>query len=184
MNKSTKSFIKGMLFIVIAFTLLEIGRTVALKRALISDVVVINQLETRNANEYFFVNSFKDLKEELELVNEENKTGVFVFFEMQGCPYCEYMKDKILNQIDVQEYYQQHFRSIIIDINAKTEATDVDGTEMTEAEFALKQGATLTPTMIFFGTDGGELYRQVGFLKTKKQFLDMAKEIVEITNPE
>ena len=92
------------------------------------------------------------------------------------------MKDKILNQIDVQEYYQQHFRSIIIDINAKTEATDVDGTEMTETEFALKHGATLTPTMIFFGTDGGELYRQIGFLKTKEQFLDMGKEIVEISS--
>ena len=182
MNKSAKSFIKGMLFIVIAFALVQIGRTIALKRALKSDVAEIIQLETRPADEYFFVSSFKDLQEELELVNEENKTGVFVFFEMQGCPYCEYMKDKILNQIDVQEYYHQHFRSIIIDINAKTEATDVDGIEMTESQFALKHGATLTPTMIFFGTDGGELYRQIGFLKTKEQFLDMAKEIVEISS--
>ena len=133
MNKTAKSFIKGMLFIVIAFALVEIGRTVALKRALKSDVVVINQLETRNADEYFFVSSFKDLNEELELVNEEKKTGVFVFFEMQGCPYCEYMKEKILNQVDVQEYYQQHFRSISIDIDAQTEAADTDGNVTTEA---------------------------------------------------
>ena len=138
-----------------------------------------NRPISRNADEYFFSESFKDLQEELETVEQEGKQGLFVFFDMQGCPYCIYMKEKVLNQIEVQNFYNQYFRSITIDIHASTEATDVDGTEMTEKEVAAKYSVDLTPTMIFFAPNGEELHRRIGILKTKEEVIAMAKEVLE-----
>lgn len=151
-----------------------IVKDIAETKALVEEIVL-----TRNADEYFFSESFKDLQEELGIVEEEGKTALFVFFDMQGCPYCLYMKEKVLNQIEVQDFYNQNFRSITIDIHASTEASDVDGTEMTEKTLAAKYGVDLTPTMIFFGTNGEELHRRIGILKTREELIIMAKEVLE-----
>ncbi len=42
----------------------------------------------RDPYEYFFEQSLDDLTEELEIAREEGKRGVFLFFEMDECPFC------------------------------------------------------------------------------------------------
>ena len=180
-----KTFLQGLVLTVLAISLFEGGRYFAKKRMLTPAESITttetnnNIVSIRNADEFFFDDSFKDLQEEIQLVKEEGKSGIFIFFDMQGCPYCQYMKDNVLNQVLVQDFYKQNFRNITLDIHADTEAADIDGVEMTEAQLAAKYGVNLTPTMIFLGEDGNELYRKQGFIKTVEDFMAMGREIVE-----
>lgn len=179
-----KPVLKIVLYLLTALILILLGRVIGqyflLKPPESESTMVEN---TRPAEEYFFVQSFKDLPEEVELAKDEGKTGVFVFFEMQGCPYCDYMKEHVLNRIDVQKYYASNFRNITIDIHAQTEAVDVDGTEMTEALFSKLHQVDLTPTLVFFGVDGEELQRKQGMIKDPNEFIALAKEVVEFSTP-
>ena len=61
--------------------------------------------ETRDPSEFFFQDSFNDLSEEAELAQEEGKIGVLVVFETDDCPWCDRMKETILNQAQVQDYF-------------------------------------------------------------------------------
>lgn len=180
-NQTSKKFIKAIFYTLLALLIVQCGRLIALKKNIQPEGPVVNVEQTRNADEFFFMESFKDLKEELEILSQENKQAIFIFFDMQGCPYCKYMKENVLNQVSVQDYYRSHFRVISIDINALTEAADLNGTEMSEAQLAASYGVNLTPTMLFIAADGSELYRKKGFIKSVDDFLEMGKEIVEFT---
>ena len=63
----------------------------------------------RDPYQYFFEQTLGDLTEELEIAREEGKQGVFVFFEMDECPFCHRMKQTVLNQPEVQEYFRRVF---------------------------------------------------------------------------
>ena len=65
--------------------------------------------ETRDPYEHFFEASLGDLTEELEIARDEGKQGIFVFFEMDECPFCHRMKQTVLNQVEVQEFFGQRF---------------------------------------------------------------------------
>ena len=93
--------------------------------------------ETRNPSEYFFQDSFNDLSEEAEIAQDEGKTGVLVMFETDDCPWCERMKDTVLNQPEVQDYFRQHFRLIGLNTDGDAVVTGFDGIEVSETEFAL-----------------------------------------------
>ena len=59
--------------------------------------------QTQNPDEYFFDATFGDFTEELDNAREQGKKGVFIFFEMDECPFCHWMKTNVLNQKKVQE---------------------------------------------------------------------------------
>ena len=44
------------------------------------------------ADSTFFDETFGDFTEELTHAREQGKVGVFVFFEMDECPFCHRMK--------------------------------------------------------------------------------------------
>jgi thioredoxin-related protein len=132
----------------------------------------------RDAEQYFFDQSFKDFQEELDIVEEEKKQGILVFFDMVGCPYCLYMKEKVLSQELVQQWYHQHFRSIRVDIHGATEVIDFDGQELTETTFAARYGVFSTPTMIFFDMEGNEIYRHLKTVKTPAQLVVLGEAVL------
>ena len=70
--------------------------------------------EARDPMVYFFQDSFNDLSEEAMLSAEEGKVGVLVMFETNDCPWCERMKETVLNQSEVQDYFRRHFRVIAL----------------------------------------------------------------------
>ena len=58
---------------------------------------------------YFFNETWGDFKEELANAREEGKKGILIFFEMDECPFCHYMKMNVLNQPEVQDFYRKNF---------------------------------------------------------------------------
>jgi thioredoxin-related protein len=132
----------------------------------------------RDPDRYFFEQSFKDMPEELELARENGKRGLLVFFEMVGCPYCEHMRAHVFNQVEAQDWYRQHFRSVNIDIKAATETTGFDGEELTEQTFADSLSVHTTPTLIYFDLDGTVLYRHFRTVKTVDELIDLGYAVL------
>ncbi|MDT8281892.1 MAG: thioredoxin family protein [Gammaproteobacteria bacterium] len=133
----------------------------------------------REAMAYFFDQSFNNLKEELEIAIDEKKSGVFIMFSDKDCPWCLKMKTTILNQVDVQDYYHQHFRLLTVDIRGDALMTDFQGNEVDEKDFAFKQHRVrATPVFMFFDTEGNTVMRLTGIVRNVEEFMWLGEFVV------
>jgi len=145
-----------------------------------TDILAAGDIERRDATEYFFHQSFNNLDEELEVAEEEKKSGVFIMFTDKDCPWCLKMKTTIMNRADVQDYYREHFRLLVIDINGDTLMTDFEGNEMEEKEFAFKQQRVrATPVFMFFDTKGKKTMRLTGIVRDAREFLWLGEYVTD-----
>lgn len=128
----------------------------------------------------FFDETFGNLQEELELAKENDKQGVFLFFQMEECPFCDRMKKTILNQPDVVAFYKKHFLTYQIDIEGANQMIDFDGTEGTAQQLSEKKyRVRATPVMMIFDTDGQPLVRYTGPTRTKEEFLLLGQYVLD-----
>ena len=136
--------------------------------------------ETRDPSEFFFQDSFNDLAEEAELAQEEGKIGVLVVFETDDCPWCDRMKETVLNQAQVQDYFRQHFRLIGLNTDGDALVTGFDGQEVSETDFALLHNRVrATPAFLFFDTEGELLVRFTGTTRDPEEFLWLGEYVVK-----
>ena len=128
----------------------------------------------------FFDQSFGNFQEELQAARDDEKRGVFVFFEMDDCPFCHRMKETILVESDVAAYFHQHFKTYRFDIEGGSPVVDFDGTEYaTEKEMAEKKyRVRATPVMIVFDLEGKPIARHTGPTNTKQEFLLFGEFVV------
>lgn len=125
--------------------------------------------------EFFFDQNLGDLQEELENAKDEGKKGVFLFFEMDECPFCHRMKETVLNQPAVQEYFKENFISLAIDIEGDVEIIDFKGDEMTQKEFAVKNRVRATPVMAFYDFESKQVVRYTGATSGIEEFMWLAE---------
>jgi thioredoxin-related protein len=135
--------------------------------------------ETRDPGNHFFQQKFGDFKAELDAARQQGKKGIFLFFEMDPCPFCARMKSTILNQSDVQDAYRALFLIYSIDVNGDTQMTDFQGKETTEKAFAFEHRVRATPTLLFFDLDGKLIARFTGPTKDKAEFLLLGQYATE-----
>lgn len=134
--------------------------------------VFAQSVDLRDPGEHFFQETFGDLQEELQIASEEGKQGLFVFFELDECPFCDRMKSVVLNRSDVQDYYREHFRIITIDIEGDIEMVDFEGRETTQKELAFSQfKVRATPVFCAFDLTGKEVARHTGPTRGAEEFL-------------
>jgi thioredoxin-related protein len=134
----------------------------------------------RDPQKFFFNDSFGDYPEELAAARAENKKGILLFFEQEECPYCHYMKIKVLNQPDVQDYYRKHFKIFAVDIEGDVEITDFDGQVMKMKDFSLKKNRVrATPVFVFYDLSGKQIHRHTGKTSGVEEFMLMGKFIAE-----
>ncbi len=132
---------------------------------------------TRDPYQYFFQQSLGDLSEELEIARDEGKQGIFVFFEMDECPFCHRMKQTVLNQPEVQEYFTEKFHSLTIDIEGDIEIVDFTGADTTQKEFARQNRVRATPLLVFFDLRGEPIFKYVGAPSGPQEFIWMGEFI-------
>jgi len=135
--------------------------------------------ETRSADQYFFDMKMGDFKSELATARQEGKTGILIMFELEDCPFCARMKNSILNQSEVQDYFHEHFLIFPIDIRGSVAMEDFKGKPTTEKEFGLEHRVYGTPVFDFFDLDGELITRFPGTAKNKEEFLLLGKCVVE-----
>lgn len=126
----------------------------------------------RDAMEYFFQQSFGNLKDEAQTARTEGKAAVLIMFNDPDCPWCQKMKATVLNQPAVQDYYRSHFRLLHVDTRGDTPLVDFHGREMAEKDFAFKENRVrATPVFVFFGLDGSPLVRYTGATRNVEEFM-------------
>jgi len=135
--------------------------------------------DTRDPRAHFFAQTFGDLPEELEEARQAGKLGLLLFFEQEGCPYCERMMKTILNQPAVQDWYRERFVSIAVDINGDVELRDVDGVTLPSKVFAAHRLVKTTPTISFLDLQGTEVYRRVKTVSGVGEFMAMGRYVAE-----
>lgn len=134
----------------------------------------------RDPYKYFFDETWGNLPEEIARAKSENKSGVLVFFEMDECPFCHYMKMNVLNQPEVQEYFQKHFVNISIDIEGDVEMVNFKGINTKQKDFAfIENRVRATPVIAFFDLNGKRIHRHIGKTNGVQEFLWMGEYIVE-----
>lgn len=138
-----------------------------------------NFSETRDPREFFFAQTFGDLPEELEEAKKTGKLGLFLFYEQEGCDFCRRMMQTVLNQPQVQKWYNEHFVNIAVDIRGDVELRDVDGISLPSKVFAQHRNVKYTPVMSFLDLNGVEIFRKSGMVASPEEFLLMGRYIQE-----
>lgn len=126
-----------------------------------------------------FNQNFNDYSENLADAQDENKDGVFLFFFMDDCPFCQKMERHVLNQNDVKQYFKQHFLNYKVNTESNLELVDFEGNDTTERIFAKRHNLIgATPVLAFFDLQGKRVVRRTGFAN-KDELLLLAKYMVE-----
>ncbi len=135
---------------------------------------------TRNPGEHFFDQSLGDFSEELTTARDEGKSGILIMFEMDECPFCHRMKTTVLNRVDVQDYFKQHFLIIPLDIEGDVEISDFAGKEVKQKDFASKTyRVRATPVFAFFDLSGKLVAKYTGATRNADEFMLLGRYVVE-----
>jgi len=136
----------------------------------------------RDPYTYFFNQSLGDFSEELQVAKEDGKKAVMLFFEQDECPFCHYMKNTVLNQPEVQEYFRKHFALFVIDIEGDVEMTDFEGQTMKMKDFAFKLNRVrATPVIAFYNMEGKRVVRHIGKSSGVDDFMMLGRFVAEET---
>ena len=135
--------------------------------------------ELRDPYSHFFSDTFGDFSEELESARAEGKKGILLFFEMDECPFCHFMKGEVLNRPEVQAYFREHFLNFAVDIEGDLEITDFEGNPTTQKAFAKKNRVRATPVIAFFDLEGKRIHRHTGRTADIAEFLLLGRYIVD-----
>lgn len=148
-----------------------LGRTLlALSLLCLPILGVAQSTATRDAQSYFFDTNTGDLKAELGDAKAAGKKAVLLMYEQEGCPGCQFMKQNILNRVDVQDLYHSHFVSFSVDINGAVPLKDFGGIETTEKALAIRSKTRATPTFVFHDLNGTEIVRFTGTVRDAAEF--------------
>lgn len=135
--------------------------------------------ESRDAQKYFFDAKLGDFKSELALAKKEGKKGVLIMFELDDCPFCYRMKQTILNQLEVQDYYHKNFLIFPVDLKGDLEMIDFKGKKTTEKLFSNEQRIYGTPVFDFFDLEGNRMVRFPGAAKDVNEFMQLGQYVVD-----
>jgi thioredoxin-related protein len=89
------------------------------------------------------------------------------------------MKQNVLNQPNVQEYYREHFLNFIVDIEGDIEIVDFAGKTTTQKDFAKVARVRATPVIAFYDLDGKEIFRHTGRTSGVDEFLLMGRFVAD-----
>lgn len=141
---------------------------------------LVNSAPPQDPYKHFFNETWNDFPEELEKARAQGKSGILLFFEMDECPFCHYMKTSVLNQPEVQAYYREHFLNFTVDIEGDVEVVNFKGEHMKQKDFAFKEHRVrATPVIAYFDLEGKRIHRHIGKTNGVDEFIWMGEYIVE-----
>ena len=106
--------------------------------------------------------TFLDLAEDLADAKQSGREGLIVYFGQKHCPYCQALMED-LKQPDIRRYTQFNFDVVEVDIHGDRTVTDLEGNELTEKNFAEREKANLTPSLIFYDFEGLQAHKLTGY---------------------
>jgi thioredoxin-related protein len=98
--------------------------------------------------EDWFAVTFKDLREDLETANGEDKRLALIV-EQYGCIYCRKLHEEVLSDPEVADFLKANYVIVQLNMFGDEEVTDFDGEVMSERDAIRRWGIIFTPTVIF-----------------------------------
>jgi thioredoxin-related protein len=90
------------------------------------------------------------------------------------------MKQRVLNQVAVQDYYREHFLIFPVDTQGDVEIRDFSGAKIKGKDFATRNMAgPATPAFVFYDLQGRRLVRFSGKTEDAQEFLLLGRYVVE-----
>lgn len=134
--------------------------------------------ETRDPDSHFFHPFLGDLRDELAQARASGRKGLLVMYHFEECPSCRRMRQQVLNQPAVQDWFRREFIVVPIDVRGAQPITDLNGRTLAESEYGRAMRIRGTPTFDFHALDGAQIYRHVGGLFEPADFLLLGQFIV------
>ncbi len=127
----------------------------------------------------WFKSSFMDVQED---AGEARALGkhLMVFMHLDECPYCDKMLKENFISGPTQEFMDQNFEVIGVNIRGDLEVTWIDGSVYTEMELTKHLKTVATPTMVFLDLEGNKVLQLNGYRDTRS--FQYALEYVQSKN--
>ncbi len=136
--------------------------------------------DPRDPYMHFFQPTFGDFQEELDDARADGKQGILIFFEMEECPFCHRMKQQVLNQPEVQDFYRERFAIFSVDVEGDVEIIDFQGNSLRQADFAFREfRVRATPVFQFFDLAGEPTVRFTGATRDAREFLQLGEFVAD-----
>ena len=104
----------------------------------------------------WFKESFLEIREDVDEASEKNK-HVLLFFQLNGCPYCDRMLTESFETEPLTSYIQDHFDSIALNARGDREIAYNSELFVTEKQLSEILKVRATPAILFLN----EHYKQV-----------------------
>ncbi len=115
--------------------------------------------------ESWFIESFLDLRDDLEEARTQGKRFV-IMWELKGCPYCRETHFVNLSDPEIREFVKSNFVVLQLNLQGSRAVVDFDGEEMEERKLARKYGLRFSPSFQFFPDTDAE---KVGEMAVKER---------------
>lgn len=92
-----------------------------------------------------------------------SKKKVLVDIWSARCGWCARMQREVYPQPELMTYLDEHFETVRLDIDLKTDTISYAGYTLSSADLSVGFGATGTPTTVFLQSDGTYITRLPGF---------------------
>jgi thioredoxin-related protein len=110
----------------------------------------------------WFRETFLDIREDIDDAAAEGRR-LMIYFYQDGCPYCERLIRDNFAQQDIVDKTRKYFDVVSINMWGAREVTNLDGEEVTEADFARSVRVQYTPTLLMFDESGDVVARINGY---------------------
>ena len=116
----------------------------------------------------WFKASFLDLRADLAEARAAGKQGLMILFGTEGCAYCQAFIERSLRDPEIAATVRANFDTLQLEVFDDAELADFAGRRLPVKEFARREGAEFTPTLVFYGPDGTRIHRSVGYLSPER----------------
>jgi thioredoxin-related protein len=110
----------------------------------------------------WFKESFLEIADDVDEASETGK-HVLLFFELNGCPYCDRMLKESFETEPLSSYIQQHFDTIAVNIQGDREIAFNEEISVTEKELGEILKVYSTPALLFLNADNKTIVRINGY---------------------
>lgn len=115
----------------------------------------------------WFKESFLEIADDVEEATEEGK-HVLLFFQLNGCPYCDRMLEESFETTDMGQYIQEHFDTIALNVQGDRDIEFNEDLSVTEKELSEIMKVRATPTIVFLDKDNKSIVRVNGYRSSKR----------------
>lgn len=110
----------------------------------------------------WFKQSFLEIADDVEEATDAGK-HVILFFQLNGCPYCDRMLQESFEGEQLTDYIQQNFDTIAINVRGDREIAFNEDVHLKEKELSEMLNVRATPAILFLDENNKSVVRVNGY---------------------